>query len=437
MSRYPLTQLEALKAPGRYSMVGGPFGSKLVSRDYVDQGVPVIRGGNLPKDCRFSFDDLVFVTEDKVASDLLGNLAFPGDIVVTQRGTLGQVGLIPSSSPYAKLVVSQSQMKLTVDPAKADPVFVYYALKSPVGQHEIHSRAITAGVPHINLSSFQQILLPCPPLSTQRKIAAILSAYDDLIENNDRRVKLLEESATRLYREWFVDFRYPGHENVRLVDSGLGPIPEGWKVRQLQDVAQADRGLSWDRTQEVESGGLAIITIPNVQARLQLGEMTHLTAVGSADADKYSLKGGDTVLVGSNGNPERVGHAVWIPEGMETLFASFLMRVRSDPSQLGSAVLHMQLKDPRLTDAWRSSAIGSTSLRNIRLTTLRTSSVLVPSVRVLSRTEPILRNLLSVRDSWDRASSILRVTRDLLLPRLVSGQIDVADLDISMPEAAA
>ena len=84
---------------------------------------------------------------------------------------------------------------------------------------------------------FQQIRLPLPPLTIQRKIAAILSAYDDLIENNNRRIKLLEEMAQRIYREWFVDFRYPGHENVQLVDSELGPIPQGWRVAAFADLA--------------------------------------------------------------------------------------------------------------------------------------------------------------------------------------------------------
>jgi type I restriction enzyme, S subunit len=188
----------------------------LVGSDYVEDGVPVLPGANLPASSRFSFEGLVFVTEEKVAKDLAGNTAFPGDIVVAQRGTLGQVGLIPDESPHPRFVVSQSQMKLTVDRSRADPVFVYYALKSPPGQQEIHSRAITAGVPHINLSLFQQLQLPVPPLLIQRKIAAILSAYDDLIENNNRRNKILEEMAQRIYREWFVDFRYPGHENVPL-----------------------------------------------------------------------------------------------------------------------------------------------------------------------------------------------------------------------------
>lgn len=242
---YPQATLASIKAPGRYSLVGGPFGSKLVSSNYVGDGVPVIRGTNLPSEARFSFDDLVHVTSEKVERDLTGNLAFPGDVVVTQRGTLGQVGLIPQTSPWDRFVISQSQMKLTVDDTKADRTFVYYALRSPLGQHEILSRALTAGVPHINLRLLGQVQIPLPPLPTQRRIAAFLSAYDDLIANNRRRISILEEMAARIYREWFVDLRYPGREGVSFADSPLGSIPVGWSVLPLGDLAEVTKGLSY------------------------------------------------------------------------------------------------------------------------------------------------------------------------------------------------
>ncbi len=91
----------------------------------------------------------------------------------------------------------------------------------------------------IRVRHSSRLAIPIPPLSTQRKIAAILSAYDDLIENNNRRIKILEEMAQRIYREWFVDFRYPGHENVPLVDSELGPIPEGGR-RDRSETSLSD-----------------------------------------------------------------------------------------------------------------------------------------------------------------------------------------------------
>ncbi|MFM2068081.1 MAG: hypothetical protein RLZZ584_2990, partial [Pseudomonadota bacterium] len=112
--RWPSVKIDAIKSNTRYALVGGPFGSNLTTRDYVDDGVPVIRGTNLPQDSEFLDDGFVFVSEGK-ADALASNLAHPGDIVFTQRGTLGQVGIIPESARFRRYVVSQSQMKLTVN----------------------------------------------------------------------------------------------------------------------------------------------------------------------------------------------------------------------------------------------------------------------------------------------------------------------------------
>ena len=112
----------------RWSLNGGPFGSKLVSSMYVPDGVPVIRGTNLPLDGRFEDSGFVFVTIEK-AEDLRQHQARPGDIVITQRGTLGQVGIIPRDARYPIYVISQSQMKLTVDTAKTEPLFIYYLFR--------------------------------------------------------------------------------------------------------------------------------------------------------------------------------------------------------------------------------------------------------------------------------------------------------------------
>src|SRR5690606_4517772 len=103
------------------------------------------------------------------------------------------------------------------------------------------NHATQSGVPHINLDVLRNFEIDLPPLATQREIAGILSAYDDLIENNTRRIQILEEMARAIYREWFVHFRYPGHENDRLVESELGLVPEGWEVKRLGDVVEIQR----------------------------------------------------------------------------------------------------------------------------------------------------------------------------------------------------
>ena len=192
---WPIARLASLAASHKGAIAGGPFGSDLVSTDYVSEGVPVIRGTNLPSDSKLSLDNLVFVTETK-ADALHLNCALPGDLVFTQRGTLGQVGLIPLDSPYPRYVISQSQMKMTVDADKADPLYLYYYFRLRSTVQYIENHALQAGVPHINLGILRKLEVFAPPRDVQRKIAAILATYDDLIANNQRRIALLESKRS-------------------------------------------------------------------------------------------------------------------------------------------------------------------------------------------------------------------------------------------------
>jgi len=215
---WPLQRFATLVSDTKNALVGGPFGSKLTTRDYVDEGVPVIRGANMSNGRYILEDNFVFVTDEKKRKDLQSNLARPGDLVFTQRGTLGQVAIIPKDASHSEFVVSQSQMKATLDPEKADTAFYYYFFSSQKVVDTILNMTSSSGVPHINLGTLKDFEVPVPPLPTQQRIAGILSAYDDLIENNRRRIGLLEQAARLLYREWFVHLRFPGHETAKIVD---------------------------------------------------------------------------------------------------------------------------------------------------------------------------------------------------------------------------
>jgi len=242
-----------IAAPARNALVGGPFGSNLVSRDYVDAGVPVIRGQNMGS--RWVAGEFAYVTNVK-ADSLDANLARPGDIVFTQRGTLGQVSVVPSAR-FDRYLVSQSQMKLTVNRELADPLFIYYVFSTAEQQDYIRRNAIQTGVPHTNLGILRGTPVSLPPLPEQRAIAHILGTLDDKIELNRRMSETLEAMARALFKSWFVDFgpvrakaegRDPGLPNplaelfpARLVESELGEIPEGWEVGKLGDVAEHPR----------------------------------------------------------------------------------------------------------------------------------------------------------------------------------------------------
>ena len=186
-----IATIREIAAPG--GLVGGPFGSNLVSADYVERGVPVIRGENLGLG-KWVDGDFAFVTAAKAASDLARNVALAGDLVFTQRGTLGQAAIVPPGS-YPEYVISQSQMRLRPDASIADVGFVYYACTSASFIQQINDRAIATGVPHINLGLLAELVIPLPSLPEQRAIAEVLGALDDKIATNSRIAQALDQFA--------------------------------------------------------------------------------------------------------------------------------------------------------------------------------------------------------------------------------------------------
>lgn len=174
--------LERLKAAAPYAINGGPFGSKLVTKDYVEEGVPVIRGSNLGEDGRFRAEEFVFVSPEK-ARELNANLARSGDIVVTQRGSLGQVGRIPEGIGYDEFVISQSQMKVRLDDDRIDPDYAFFVLRSPESAQRLKNLASSSGVPHINLAVLREFCIVVPPLVLQRRFGAFATSTESAIES--------------------------------------------------------------------------------------------------------------------------------------------------------------------------------------------------------------------------------------------------------------
>lgn len=163
----------------RDGVVGGPFGSKLGRKDYQSTGVPVIRGQSLGRGRYVDVSDAVFVSAEK-AEELSAHSAVPGDLVVTQRGTLGQVALVPDG-PHRTYIVSQSQMRIRPG-SDVNPMFLYYLFSTRRMAERIELLATQAGVPHINLKTLRELKVSLPDLSQQDAVAEVLSAIDDRIE---------------------------------------------------------------------------------------------------------------------------------------------------------------------------------------------------------------------------------------------------------------
>lgn len=405
--------MDSIKAVVPYAFVGGPFGSNLTTRDYVDEGVPVIRGNNLPADLWFHDDDYVFVSEKK-ADDLRSNTAFPGDLVFTQRGTLGQVGLIPLDAKYQRYIISQSQMKLTVEPGSADPRFVYYFFRLPGTVTSLINHVLTSGVPHINLGILKKFKITLPGLEVQRNIAGILSAYDDLIENNKRRMVLLEEAARQLYREWFVRLRFPGHEHTPITDG----VPEGWARGCLSDFYNTASGgtpsrtnpdfftgdILWVKTQELLNG-----FVSDTEEKITEDALKKSAAVLFPER---------TVLVAMYG--ATIGQLGITACPASSNQACCAITPRDKRASFVHAFLFFRENKEKLVGLSMGAA-----QKNINQQVIRSFPMLMPPRHLMELFNEVLMPAFDLWLNLQLQNQKLRAARDLLLPRLMSGEIAV------------
>ena len=210
--KWQRVELQDIALQEKGAIVSGPFGSNISAKYFVDEGIPVIRGNNLTKGkVKFIDDGFAYLTETK-AAEFRNCMAVTDDIVFTAAGSIGQVGIIPPEARYEKYVISNKQLRIRLDRAKANPKFVFDWLSSPQMVRYLETMNNGGAVPLLNLGIIRRVPVPLPPLATQDKVADVLSAYDDLVQNNRRRIALFDNAARLLYREWFVHFRFPGHE---------------------------------------------------------------------------------------------------------------------------------------------------------------------------------------------------------------------------------
>lgn len=408
--QWPTCKVDDIKATSRYSLVGGPFGSELTTRDYVDEGVPVIRGVNLPDDKSFNDDDFVFVREDK-ADQLSSNTAYPGDVVFTQRGTLGQVGLIPTEARFSRYVISQSQMKLTVNPLKADARFVYYYFRNPDTVQAIKNHALASGVPHINLGILREFKIPCPLLGMQQEIVSALCSYDALIENNRRRMVFLEDVARHLYNEWIVRLRFPGSEHTRITNG----VPEGWERKTALEALQVlSGGTPKTSVQDFWDGDIPFYTPKDaVDGIWALNTERSLTELG-LDNCNSRLYPKETVFISARGTVGKLNMAQR-PMAMNQSCYALVGR-----GHLTQAFVFYAMQ--AAVAALRQQAVGAV-FDAIVVDTFARIQLLVPSAKLVRLFDENVRPLLAMVENLTLQNERLRAARDLLLPRFMSGEI--------------
>ncbi len=440
-----------IAATVRNALVGGPFGSNLVTRDYAPSGVPVIRGQNMGS--RWVSGEFVFVSDAK-ADALEANIARPWDIVFTQRGTLGQVSVVPKH-PNARYLVSQSQMKLTVNRELADPLFFYYVFSTTEQQDYIRQHAIQTGVPHTNLGVLRETPVPLPPIEEQRAIAHILGTLDDKIELNRRMSETLEAMARALFKAWFVDFEpvrakqegrwqrgqslpgLPAHLYDllpdRLVDSELGEIPKGWQVGAIGRFFTVGLGGVWGKDEQSARATVPMRCLRGIDCHdLAEGRIPEVPTrwVSPKQATDRQLSDGTILIEGSGSFCGR--SMIWRRAYADLLvesvgYSNFCKRLDPLCGAAQATICWMQMRQAYRDGLLQSFRTG-TAFPNFDVHgALSNLIVVVPPMSVADVFGKMFG--LSQRLDLMAQSRTLAALRDTLLPKLISGELRVPDAE--------
>lgn len=387
-----------------------------------DHGLPFARAQNINGGFNFKGADRYPQSELRRVGLKISQ---PGDCVITTKGSVGRVAFVAEQTP--RFVYSpQLSYWRSFAPNVVYPRFLRYWLEGPEFLAQCAAvKSSTDMADYVNLRDQRRLRITLPTPLEQHVIGDILGGVDDLIENNRRRIELLEQMAQAIYREWFMHFRYPGHEDDTLVDSLLGPIPGEWEVRGFSDIASYTNGFAFKPT-HWHRAGLPIIKIKELKNGIA---MTTPRYNGDDVAPRYRIGKGDLLFSWS----ADLDAYLW--PGEPALLNQHLFKV-APLDGVAKSWLYFALRERM--DEFRSRSQGTT-MKHIKRAALAEVSTVVPSPAAMTAFAQQVEALLDEILELSAAAATLESLRDLLLPKLVTGAIDVSrlDLDALLAEPAA
>jgi type I restriction enzyme S subunit len=375
---------------------------------------PVFLGiKNVTDDGHLDLSDIRHIAEEDFARWTRRVEPRPGDIVFTYEATLNRYAIIPEGF---RGCLGRRMALIRTDPKKVDGGFLFYYFFAPAWREVIKKNMMTgATVDRIPLITFPNFPVSVPPLPVQRRIAGILSAYDELMENSQRRIRILEAMARALYREWFVHFRFPGHEHTRIVDG----LPEGWARKPLQEVAEFRLGKMLD---QVKNRGDLLPYLANINVRWGEFDLADLREMRfeQDELETFGLKFGDIVMC-EGGEPGRC--AIWKEQMQGMMIQKAIHRIRCR-ANMDHIYLYHSLRDQGASGHLAALFTGAT-IKHLPREKLAKVTVVVPSVPLLRKFGDATISMEEQVETLQRQIQNLRRTRDLLLPRLLSGQVNL------------
>lgn len=359
-----------------------------------ESGIPLIRTPNVGRGVLL-LNNVQYISDRIYA--LWSRRALPraGDLIMAREAPVGNVAIIPID---AKVCLGQRTVLIRVKDRSVNASYLNYLLNSPAMNAYLRLLANGATVGHLNVSDIRRLALPLlPSEKVQNKIAAILSAYDDLIENNKRRIALLEKMAEEIYREWFVRMRFPGHERTKFVKG----VPEGWERRKFGDFCNLKRGYDLPDTQ-VDAGPFPVIASTSVKT-------FH---------SKFKVEP-PVITTGRSGS---LGKVLLINARAWPLNTTLYVQDLCGNSPF---LIFYTLKNMKLENF--NAGAGVPTLNRNHLNGI---PMAVPAKSLQDRFDGLISSTYALKENFTKAQDSLTRSRNLLLPRLISGKLSVEDLDI-------
>ena len=368
------------------------------------------RGYDLPNHNRVKGSVPVVSSSGITSFHNISKVKAPG-VVTGRYGTIGEVFYIDKDFWPLNTTLYVEDFKGN------NPRFISYFLKTL----DFSSFAAKSAVPGINRNDLHLANVNIAKLEVQRKTVHILSAYDNLVENNNRRIEILEEMAQRLYREWFVHFRFPGYTNINMVESELGLLPESWRVGKTKELIKLLSGYAFKSKDFHENGSYKIVTIKNVQdGKFEDSNCNSICDIPKQMPHHCCLRSGD-ILVSLTGNVGRI----CLVYGEDYLLNQRVAKLYSDFPAFSYSLF-------RSDAMYRKMNIIANGVAQQNLSPIETCEIeiVIPPKNILYEYEKIANRITKQIILLYEQNSNLRKTRDLLLPRLISGDIDISDLPI-------
>lgn len=381
--RYTIGQLAEI--------IDGDRGKNYPKQDeFYPQGYCLfLNTGNVTKE-GLIFEENQFIMKEKDEALRKGKLK-RGDIVYTTRGTVGNAGYYNSSVPYENVRINSGMVILRSNGEIVDARFLYQILKSEYYRPYFKQYCTGSAQPQLPIKNFSQIYLNVPDIKTQHRIADILSVYDDLIENNQRQIKLLEEAAQRLYKEWFVNLRFPGHENTKIVDG----VPEGWSRGLLKELISVNYGK--DHKKAPDDGNIPVYGSGGLMRKCN-----------------KSLFSGEAVLIPRKGS---LNNIMYVDETFWTVDTMFYATMKQPHT---AVFVYFFVKAFDMYSMNIGAAVPSMTTK-----ILDAMDVVIPDKETLEKFDKLTKTYFNKIKTLQGQNERLKTARDLLLPKFMSGKVEV------------